>query len=224
MNKIDQIRHRAQQRKPRGRSYGFVCAVSPADEQGLDPGALGGGDIDCRIPAKDSLMGPRLECGKRKERSGWIGLPRAVGRAANDRGEVMVEGEVAKNFFAQKLRFIRADGQGYPDLSQLPEGSDNTRKGQAARNVNDPMARSELFEVGCGVDRVWAHDRCDHRSSANSVHFSDKFAIRRLGDAALSKHLVNDGARELGTINQRPVEIEDDVFVNHFVRNLNYAA
>lgn len=224
MHKIDQIGHRAQQRKPRGQSHGFVGAVSPADEQGLDPSALGGGDIDCGIPAKDGLVGPRVERGKGKERRRGVRLPRAVGRAANDRGEVMVEGKVAKNFFAQKLRFIRADCQLYPDLSQLTEGGGNTRIGQGARNVDDPMAGSELFEVGCGVDGVWAHHRCDHGGSANSVHFSNEIAISRLGDAALSKHLVNYRARELGTVDERAVEIEDDVFVNHFIRSLNYAA
>lgn len=224
MHKIHQIGHRAQQRKPWGQSYGLVRAVSPADEQGLDPSALRGGDIDCGIPAKDCLVGARVERGKCKERRGGIGLPRAVCGAANDRGKVMVEGEIAKNFFAQKLRFIRADCQLYPDLSQLTEGGGNTRIGQRARNVDDPMARSELFEVGCGVDGVWAHHRCDHGSSANGVHFSNEIAISRLGDAALSKHLVNDRARELSTVDERAVEIEDDVFVNHFIRSLNYAA
>lgn len=224
MHKIDQIGHRVQQRKPRGQFYGFVGAVSPADEQGLDPGALGGSNIDCGIPAKDCLVGTRVERGKCKERRGGIGLPRAVWGAANDRGKVMVEGEVAKNFFAQKLRFIRADCQLYPDLSQLAEGSGNARIGQSARNVDDPVAGSELFEVGCGVDGVWAHHRCDHGGSANGVHFSNEIAISRLGGAALSKHLVNDRARELGTVDERAVEIEDDILVDHFIRSLSCAA
>ena len=217
MNAREQVGHIAQHRQAGVKRARVRSAVTPFDQTCPEPGRLCGGDIDGRIPAEQRRGSRASQRLQRQQRAGRVGFARPVRRAAEDAGKMPVDPQIAEDLLAQALRLVGADRHSDPAYRQFVKRGGDTGKQHILRHLHNAVTAAELVEIGGRIGGMRAQHGGNHRHAAHGIHRLDHRPVRRFVDAAVSQHLVENGAGDAGTVDQCAVKVEDDIMICHAV-------
>lgn len=170
-----------------------------------------------RVAAIKSVVETSARRGERQQRGVRRWFSGAGRIAAKNGGKIMVDPEIAQDFFAQILRLVGANREPAARSADGVETFGNPRKRKIARNFDVAISGSKLLEIGGGMACMDAHDGCDHRLAADRIHRPDDLAVSQIGNTAICEHLIDDKTCKARTVDKRAVKIENDVFERHLV-------
>lgn len=189
--------------------------VAPFDQCRIETCGLGSRKIHQRIPAVKRVSRACAQHGQRQLRCIGGGLAGAPGHTSRDGGEMPRKAQFVENPLAQALRLVRADREADSLSAERRQRLVHSGKGKVRGDRDGTMERPERCDLRLGFSAMGAKYGSYHRLPANRVHLADQVAVGLHRNATLGQHLVNDCSGQPGAVDQRTVEIEDDVSYKH---------